>query len=103
MAGGAGAYSRNDDRPGYREVRARHERLYENAETRRCGDRTRLCGAVMSTTTQTAPYGERAVTLTRVFNAPRELVWRAWTDPKHMAQWFGPHGFTSSVPELTVR
>ncbi len=53
-------------------------------------------------TVKTAPYGERTVTLTRVFDAPRELVWRAWTDPKHMAQWFGPNGFTSSVPELNV-
>jgi uncharacterized protein YndB with AHSA1/START domain len=50
-----------------------------------------------------APFGERTVTLTRVLNAPRDLVWRAWTDPKHMAQWFGPHGFTSTVPELDVR
>lgn len=52
---------------------------------------------------KTAAYGERTVTLTRVFDAPRDLVWRAWTDPKHMAQWFGPNGFTSSVPELNVR
>jgi uncharacterized protein YndB with AHSA1/START domain len=50
-----------------------------------------------------AHYGEAAVTLTRVFDAPRALVWRAWTDPKHMAQWFGPRGFTSSVPQLDVR
>ena len=50
-----------------------------------------------------APFGERAVTLTRVYDAPRELVWRAWADPKHMAQWFGPRGFSSSVPELDVR
>ena len=48
-------------------------------------------------------YGERTVTLTRVFDASRDLVWRAWTDPKHLAQWFGPRGFTSSVPELDVR
>ena len=50
-----------------------------------------------------ALHGEKTVTLTRAFDAPRELVWRAWTDPKHMAQWFGPRGFTSSVPELDVR
>ena len=49
-----------------------------------------------------ASYGERAVTLTRVYDAPRELVWRAWTDPKHMAQWFGPRGFTATC-ELDVR
>ncbi len=48
-------------------------------------------------------YGEGTVAITRVFDAPRELVWRAWTDPKMMAQWFGPRGFTSSVPELDVR
>jgi len=50
-----------------------------------------------------APHGEATVTLTRVYDAPRDLMWRAWTDPKHMAQWFGPRGFTSSVPELDVR
>jgi len=52
---------------------------------------------------QTAPYGERTITLTRLFNAPRELVWRAWTEPMHLARWFGPRGFTSSVPQLDVR
>jgi uncharacterized protein YndB with AHSA1/START domain len=50
-----------------------------------------------------ASYGERTVTLTRVYDAPRELVWRAWTDPEHLARWFGPRGFTASVPELDVR
>jgi uncharacterized protein YndB with AHSA1/START domain len=53
--------------------------------------------------TKSPQYGEATVTLTRVYDAPRDLVWRAWTDPKHMAQWFGPRGFTSSVPELDVR
>lgn len=41
--------------------------------------------------------------LTRVFDAPRELVWKAWTDPKHLVQWFGPHGFTNPVCELDLR
>lgn len=40
---------------------------------------------------------------TRVFDAPRELVWRAWTDPKHLAQWWGPHRFTNPVCEVDVR
>ena len=57
----------------------------------------------MNSAAKTTSYGERAVTLTRVYDAPRELVWRAWTDPAHLAQWFGPRGFTSSVPELDVR
>jgi uncharacterized protein YndB with AHSA1/START domain len=57
----------------------------------------------MSTAAKPALHGEATVTLTRVFDTPRDLVWRVWTDPKHMAQWFGPRGFTSSVPELDVR
>ena len=43
------------------------------------------------------------VTLTRIFNAPRELVWKAWTDPQMMARWWGPKGFTNPVCEMDVR
>lgn len=50
-----------------------------------------------------AKFGEGTVKITRVFDAPRDLVWQAWADPKMMAQWFGPRGFSSSVPELDVR
>lgn len=50
-----------------------------------------------------ANFGERAVKIRRVFDAPRALVWRAWTDPKMMAQWFGPRMFTTPVCELDVR
>ena len=49
------------------------------------------------------PFGEGTVDIVRVFDAPRALVWQAWTDPKMLAQWFGPRGFTASVPELDVR
>jgi uncharacterized protein YndB with AHSA1/START domain len=45
----------------------------------------------------------REVSLTRVFDAPPQLVWMAWTDPRHMAQWWGPKGFTNPVCELDVR
>ena len=48
-------------------------------------------------------FGEATVEIVRVFDAPRALVWQAWTDPKMMAQWFGPRGFTSSVPQLEPR
>ena len=48
-------------------------------------------------------FGEGTVEIVRVFDAPRALVWQAWTDPKMMAQWFGPRGFSSRVPELDVR
>ena len=36
----------------------------------------------------------RAIAATRILNAPREVVFDAWTDPKHLAQWWGPTGFT---------
>ncbi len=52
---------------------------------------------------ETIKYGEGTVAMTRVFNAPRALVWQAWTDAKMLAQWFGPRGFTASVPQLDVR
>jgi uncharacterized protein YndB with AHSA1/START domain len=46
---------------------------------------------------------EREIVLTRVFDAPRELVFKAWTEPKLMAQWWGPSGFTNPVCELNLR
>ncbi len=47
--------------------------------------------------------GPQELVITRVLDAPRALVFKAWTDPKHMAQWWGPHGFTNPVCELDVR
>jgi len=43
------------------------------------------------------------VNFTRVFDAPRRLVFKAWTDPKRVAQWWGPTGFTNPRCELDVR
>lgn len=37
------------------------------------------------------------LTLIRIFDAPLELVWKAWTDPGHVAKWWGPHGFTAPL------
>jgi uncharacterized protein YndB with AHSA1/START domain len=39
----------------------------------------------------------RELILTRVFDAPRDLVFKAWTDPAHVAQWWGPKGFTNPL------
>ncbi len=50
----------------------------------------------------TAP-ADRTLMTTRVFDAPREMVFRAWTDPKQFARWFPPEGFTAPVCELDVR
>jgi len=41
--------------------------------------------------------------MTRVFDAPRELVFKAWTETKHVAQWWGPAGFTNPVCEVDPR
>ena len=40
---------------------------------------------------------ERELVITRIFDLPRDLVWRAWTDPKHIQRWWGPKGVTSPI------
>ncbi|MBX5165218.1 MULTISPECIES: SRPBCC domain-containing protein [unclassified Rhizobium] len=45
----------------------------------------------------------RDLVLVRRFDAPCDLVFRAWTDPKALAQWSGPHGFKAVGDELEVR
>jgi uncharacterized protein YndB with AHSA1/START domain len=50
-----------------------------------------------------AEANDRTVVITRVFAAPRALVWKAWTDPKHMAEWWGPNCFTNPVCDIDVR
>src|SRR4051812_25765136 len=45
----------------------------------------------------------REVTLTRMIAAPRGLVWAAWTEPKHMGQWGGPHHLTNPACGMDVR
>lgn len=48
-----------------------------------------------------APHTE--LTLVRVFAAPREKVWRAWTDAEHVRQWFSPKHFTNPVCEWSAK
>lgn len=43
------------------------------------------------------------LTIVRVFDAPRELVFQAWTDPAHLAAWFGPNGFVASETSTDPR
>ena len=45
----------------------------------------------------------RSIIATRVLDAPRELVWTAWTDPKHLAQWWGPDGFSTTTSAYDLR
>jgi uncharacterized protein YndB with AHSA1/START domain len=45
----------------------------------------------------------RSIIGARVFDAPRDLVFSVWTDPKHLAQWWGPHGFTTTTSSFDMR
>jgi uncharacterized protein YndB with AHSA1/START domain len=56
-----------------------------------------------STATPAMASGQRTLTLERIIDAPRELVFKAWTDPKQVARWWGPHHFTNPVCELDAR
>lgn len=46
---------------------------------------------------------DRELVLTRLINAPREKVYRAWTDPELLKQWFAPKPYTTPVVEVDVR
>ena len=46
---------------------------------------------------------EREIVLSRVFPYPRELVFRAWTDPQQIPKWFGPNGFVCTTHEIDIR
>jgi len=52
---------------------------------------------------RTTAQAQRAIVITRVFDAPRELVWKAWTEPEHFARWYGPKGFTTPVCRIDLR
>jgi uncharacterized protein YndB with AHSA1/START domain len=52
--------------------------------------------------TTTAP-ADRVLTITRIFDAPRSLVFKAWIDRDHLAQWFGPRGFTMTMCQMDQR
>ncbi len=46
---------------------------------------------------------DREIVITREFAAPRDLVWKVWTQPEHIANWWGPRGFTTSVTAMDLR
>lgn len=58
----------------------------------------------MTSTAPDAPStADREIVTTRLLDAPRELVWKAWTDPRHVGRWWGPRGFTTTTHEIDVR
>jgi uncharacterized protein YndB with AHSA1/START domain len=44
----------------------------------------------------------REITIRRVFDAPRELVWRSWTEPERLARWWGKRGWTTPLSSVTM-
>jgi len=57
----------------------------------------------MMTATNSTVGERRELVITQVLDAPREVVFKAWIDPKQMAKWWGPKGFTNPVCEMDVR
>lgn len=51
----------------------------------------------------TTEVPDRSLIITRDLDAPRELVWRAWTEPEHFMRWWGPFDFTAPVCRIDLR
>ena len=46
---------------------------------------------------------DASILVKRILDAPRELVWKAWTQPEHVVHWWGPNGFTNTIHEMEVK
>jgi uncharacterized protein YndB with AHSA1/START domain len=57
----------------------------------------------MTINIDTSSVDAAVIIMRRTFDAPRDVVWQAFTDPKHVAKWYGGHGFTNPVCEMDVR
>jgi uncharacterized protein YndB with AHSA1/START domain len=57
----------------------------------------------MGTTQTTTPEGVPFIEVSREFDAPRDIVWRAWTEPELIKQWLGPKGYEMVVDAYEVR
>jgi uncharacterized protein YndB with AHSA1/START domain len=50
----------------------------------------------------TATRSAREITIIRVFDAPRELVWKAWTEPEQLSRWWGKRGWSTPLDTITM-
>jgi uncharacterized protein YndB with AHSA1/START domain len=57
----------------------------------------------MSEVSKSGDTADREIVISRTFDAPRELVWNAWTDPKQVVNWWGPQGFTTTIHTMDLR
>jgi uncharacterized protein YndB with AHSA1/START domain len=55
------------------------------------------------TTAATKPSAENELIITRVFDAPRKLVFEVWTDPRHLKNWFGPKDYPAVQMKADIR
>jgi len=46
---------------------------------------------------------DREILMSRTFNAPVALIWEVWTKPEHIANWWGPNGFTNTINTMDIR
>lgn len=51
---------------------------------------------------QNEDTSDREIRISRLLNAPRELVWEVWTNPEHIKHWWGPNGFTNTIETMDV-
>jgi uncharacterized protein YndB with AHSA1/START domain len=57
----------------------------------------------MSPTTSAGPAAAETFVIARVFDAPRDLVWKTWTETEHLKRWWGPKGFTVAHCTMDLR
>jgi uncharacterized protein YndB with AHSA1/START domain len=53
-------------------------------------------------TNQYENTADREISVSRTLNAPIDLVWKVWTDPEHIKNWWGPDGFTNTISQMDV-
>lgn len=88
----------------FQTVEHREEMMKSGMESGATESMERLAGVLAGMSPRgVAQPREREVVITRIFDAPRELVFEAWIDPKHLARWWGPKTFTNPVCEVDAR
>ncbi len=54
-------------------------------------------------TTEVSAASDREIVISRRFDAPRDLVYKVWTNPEHIGAWWGPRGFSTTTHEMDLR
>jgi uncharacterized protein YndB with AHSA1/START domain len=78
--------------------------VYDSVEDRDAVLQSGMEAGLRETWDRLAEYFEgRDLVIERIFDAPRELVWKAWTEPEQLMRWWGPKGFTAPAAEMDFR